>query len=338
MATKQSSARTATIVDVAAEANVSKSTVSLVLKGSPLIKGETADRVKAAAIKLGYVYNRKAGELRGNSSNAIGVVINDLMNPFFAEVLVGIERKLVDAGYVVLMAHTQEDVALQDKVLQSMREQNVAGLMLCPALNTSRTLLKTIESWGIPLTVFVRNLGPGGYDFAGGDSEQGVFLATTHLLNTGHKKVGFLGGQKGVVFNQRMEGYKKALKEKGIPFSEDLVFNANPSRSGGYEAMNALLDSKQQIKAAVCYNDVAAFGALSALGEKGLRAGADFALMGFDNILDTAHSNPPLSTIDIHPTDLGEKAASILLQRIKEPDAKRLVYTATPSLLLRQTA
>jgi len=338
MATKPNPARTATIVDVAAEANVSKSTVSLVLKGSPLIKGETAERVKAAAIKLGYVYNRKAGELRGNSSNAIGVVINDLMNPFFAEVLVGIERKLVDAGYVVLMAHTREDVGLQDKVLQSMREHNVAGIMLCPALNTSRNLVKTIESWGIPLTVFVRNLGPGSYDFAGGDSEQGVFLATTHLLNVGHKKVGFLGGQKGVVFNQRMDGYKKALKEKGIAFSEDLVFNANPSRSGGYEAMNALLSSKQQIKAAVCYNDVAAFGALSALGEKGLRAGSDFALMGFDNILDTAHSNPPLSTIDIHPTDLGEKAAAILLQRIQEPDAKRLIYSATPSLLLRQTA
>lgn len=338
MATKPTPARTATIVDVAAEANVSKSTVSLVLKGSPLIKGETAERVKAAAIRLGYVYNRKAGELRGNSSNAIGVVINDLMNPFFAEVLVGIERKLVDAGYVVLMAHTREDVRLQDKVLQSMREQNVAGIMLCPALNTSRTLLKTIESWGMPLTVFVRNLGTGNYDFAGGDSELGVFLATTHLLNLGHKRVGFLGGQKGVVFNQRMDGYKKALKEKGIPFSEDLVFNANPNRVGGYEAMNALLSSKQKIKAAVCYNDVAAFGALSALGEKGLRAGSDFALMGFDNILDTAHSNPPLSTIDIHPTELGEKAATILLQRIQEPDTKRMVYTATPSLLLRQTA
>jgi LacI family transcriptional regulator len=338
MATRPTNARTITIVDVAAEANVSKSTVSLVLKGSPLIKGETADRVKEAAAKLGYVYNRRAGELRGNASNAIGVVINDLMNPFFAEVLVGIERKLVDAGYVVLMAHTREDVTLQDKVLQSMREQNAAGIMLCPALNTPRSILKTIQSWGIPLTVFVRNLGPGSYDFAGSDSEEGVFLATSHLLNSGHKKVGFLGGQKGVVFAQRLAGYKKALFEKGLAFSEDLVFNANPSRIGGYEAMNALLSEKPSVKAAVSYNDVAAFGALSALGEKGLRAGTDFALMGFDNIMDTAHSNPPLSTVDIHPSELGEQAATILLQRIREPDAKRLVYTASPTLLLRQTA
>lgn len=338
MATRPIPARTITIVDVAAEANVSKSTVSLVLKGSPLIKGKTADRVKEAAQKLGYVYNRRAGELRGNASNAIGVVINDLMNPFFAEVLVGIERKLVDAGYVVLMAHTREDVGLQDKVLQSMREQNAAGIMLCPALNTSRTILKTIQSWGIPLTVFVRNLGPGTYDFAGSDSEEGVFLATNHLLNSGHKAVGFLGGQKGVVFTQRMGGYKKALHEKGIAYSEDLVFNANPSREGGYQAMNALLAQKPTLKAAVCYNDVVAFGALSAMGEKGIHAGTDFALIGFDNILDTAHSNPPLSTIDIHPGDLGEHAATILLQRIQDPEAKRLVYTSKPTLLLRQTA
>ncbi len=338
MTTRPSTKRTITIVDVAAEANVSKSTVSLVLKGSPLIKGETADSVKKAAAKLGYVYNRRAGELRGNASNAIGVVINDLMNPFFAEVLVGIERKLVDAGYVVLMAHTREDVALQDKVLQSMREQNAAGIMLCPALNTPRSILKTIQAWGIPFTIFIRNLGLGTYDFAGSDSQEGVFLATSHLLNSGHRQVGFLGGQKGVVFTQRMTGYKKALREKGMEFSEDLVFNANPSRTGGYEAMNALLREKPGVKAAVSYNDVVAFGALSALGEKGLRAGTDFALVGFDNIMDTAHSNPPLSTVDVHPSELGEQAAAILLQRIQEPDTKRLVYTAHPTLLLRQTA
>lgn len=338
MAIRPTSARTITIVDVAAEANVSKSTVSLVLKGSPLIKGETADRVKEAAARLGYVYNRRAGELRGIASNAIGVVINDLMNPFFAEVLVGIERKLVDAGYVVLMAHTREDVGLQDKVLQSMREQNAAGIMLCPALNTPRSILRIIESWGIPLTVLVRNLGSGTYDFAGSDSVEGVFLATNHLLNAGHSEVGFLGGQKGTVFTQRMDGYKKALIEKGISYSEDVVFNANPSREGGYQAMKALLSQKSTLRAAVCYNDIVAFGALSALGEHGIQAGADFALMGFDNILDSAHSNPPLSTIDIHPGDLGEHAAAILLQRIQDPAAKRLVYTSKPKLVLRQTA
>jgi LacI family transcriptional regulator len=338
MATRPPSTRTITIVDVAAEANVSKSTVSLVLKGSPLIKGETAERVKEAAQRLGYVYNRRAGELRGKASNAIGVVINDLMNPFFAEILVGIERKLVEAGYVVLMAHTREDVVLQDKVLQSMREQHAAGIMLCPALNTPRSILKTVQSWGIPLTVFVRNLGPGSYDFAGGDSERGVYLATTHLIEAGHKRIGFLGGQNGVVFTQRLTGYKQALLAHGMEFKEELVIHANPNREGGHQAMTALLAIAPPVTAAVGYNDIVAFGALSALGEKGLRAGTDMALFGFDNVLDSAHSNPPLSTVDIRPSELGEQAAAILLQRIQNPDAKRMIYTSPPELVLRQTA
>jgi LacI family transcriptional regulator len=338
MTSRLSSGRQITIVDVAEEAKVSKSTVSLVLKGSPLIKGETADRVNVAVQKLGYVYNRRAGELRGNASNAIGVIINDLMNPFFAEVLVGIERILVDAGFVVLMAHTREDVGLQAKVLQSMREQNTAGIMLCPALNTPRSILKTIQGWGIPLTIFVRNLGAGSYDFVGSDSESGVFLATSHLLNSGHTTVGFLGGQKGVVFTQRLAGYKKALLAQGIPFDENLLFYANPNRQGGYQAMNEILISTPKVRAAVCYNDIVAFGALSALGEKGLKAGSDFLLIGYDNVLDSAHSNPPLSTVDIEPSTLGEHAANILLERIRNPDANRMVYIAHPKMLLRQTA
>ena len=338
MSEKTNLSKNITIIDVAAEANVSKSTVSLVLKGSHLIKGDTAERVKEAAIKLGYIYNRRAGELRGNSSNAIGVVINDLMNPFFAEVLVGIERKLVEAGFVVLIAHTNENLELQNKLLMSMREQNAAGIMLCPAINTPRSIVKTIQSWGIPLTVFVRNLGPGSYDFAGTNSEEGTYLATCHLLNSGHTRIGFLGGQEGVVYTERLAGYKRALNEKGITFSEDIVVKANPNRQGGHEAMFAILKITPKVNVAVCYNDIVAYGALSALGEKGLRAGTDFYLMGFDNLLASAHSNPPLSTVDIQPSDLGEHAAAILLKRIQNPNAKKIVFNTKPFLQLRQTA
>src|SRR6218665_2982873 len=137
-----------TILDVAAEANLSKSTVSLLLKGSPLIRAETAARVRAAASKLGYVYNSRAGELRDGTSKTIGVVVNDLANPFFAEILVGVERKLVEAG---------------DIVLETMGEKGGAGIVLCPAYGTPRTLTKEVEAWGIPLVVMVRTLGPGKY-------------------------------------------------------------------------------------------------------------------------------------------------------------------------------
>jgi LacI family transcriptional regulator len=101
--------------------------------------------------------------------------------------------------------------------------------------------------------------------------------------------------------------------------------------------MNVLLDQKPRATAAICYNDIVAFGAMSALGERGLRAGSDFALLGFDNVQDAAHSNPPLSTVDIRPSELGEHAAAVLLARIEEPHRARQLYLAEPKLLLRQS-
>ena len=314
--------RATTILDVAAAANVSKSTVSLVLQGSELIPAETSDRVREAAAKLGYVYNRRAAELRRQSSNAIGVVINDLRNPFFAEVLVGLERKLVDAGYIVFMAHTNENLDRQQKLLTAMREQGIAGIAMCPALGTSASLAKTVKSWGVPLVVMIRTLGAGSYDFSGADNSLGVQQATDHLIKAGHKRIAFLGGITGPVLQQRLDGYKASLAKHGIEFDPKMVLTSPPTREGGHTAMVTLLKSHKGVKAAVCYNDLTAFGVLSALGDSGLRAGTDFALMGFDNVLDTAHSNPPLSTVDVKPEVMGEKAAALLLARIKEPDLK----------------
>ena len=338
MSRPHSTPRPITILDVAAEAEVSKSTVSLVLQGSDLIRPETSERVREAARKLGYVYNRRAGELRGRTSKTIGVVINDLMNPFFAEVLVGLERKLVDAGFIVFMAHTSESLERQQQVLTTMREHNAAGIALCPAYGTPASLTKAVKGWGIPLVVMVRTLGNGSYDFAGSDNEHGVNIATAHLLAAGHRRIGFLGGHSGPVLEQRLNGYKAALANAGVEFDDQLVFAADPTRQGGHDTMLKLLDAKPAIRAAVCYNDLVAFGALSALGERGLRAGEDFALMGFDNVLDAAHSNPPLSTVDIRPSDLGEQAAALLLARIEQPGLARQRYLAEPRLVLRQSA
>ncbi|MDE3009516.1 MAG: LacI family DNA-binding transcriptional regulator [Pseudomonadota bacterium] len=338
MSKPASPARAVTIHDVAAAAGVSKSTVSLVLQGSTLIRDETAERVREAARKLGYVYNRRAAELRSNSSRTIGVVINDLMNPFFAEVLVGLERKLVDAGYIVFMAHTSEDLRRQEQVLATMREQNIAGIALCPVLGTPQALLKTVKSWGIPLVVMVRPLGTSAYDYAGSDNEGGVALATAHLIARGHRHIAFLGGRRGPVFEQRLAGYKRALADAGIAFDEARVFAADPTREGAHDCTLAMLDSHAEVTAAACYNDLVAFGALSALGERGLRPGKDFAVMGFDNVLAAAHSNPPLSTVDVRPGALGEAAAALLLHRISAPGSAPSRYIATPHLVLRQSA
>ena len=327
--------RPLTINDVASAAGVSKSTVSLVLQGSPLIREETAAKVREVAASIGYVYNRRAADLRRKSSNVIGVVINDLMNPFFAELLVGIERKLARSDFITLMAHTDENLELQTKVLQSMREHHAAGIILCPALGTPPSLVKQVRGWGIPLLVMVRSLGKGDYDYAGSDNERGTMLATEHLLAAGHAHIGFLGGQTGAVFDDRLRGYRKALRAHGVAERAELIRSAKPTREGGYTALQELLALKPRPTAAVCYNDIVALGALAALGERGIQAGREFAVIGFDGILDTAHANPPLTTVDIHPGGLGESAAELMLERLKHPEKGRLRFLAEPTLLLR---
>jgi LacI family transcriptional regulator len=328
-----------TIKDVAREAGVSKSTVSLVLQDSPLIRPDTAERVRGAAEKLGYVYNRQAADLRRKASNIIGVVINDLGNPFFSELLVGMERRLVDAGYICLIAHTDERLDIQEKVLASMREHHAAGLVLCPAFNTPESLRTTVQAWGIPLLIVARSLGKGAYDYVGSDYETGVRLATEHLIEQGHKRIAFLGwAGAGPAYEERRSGFQRAMKDHKLAAASEWIIDVPPTRAGGFDGMRKVLALPNPPSAAVCYNDVVAFGALSALGERGLKAGNDFSLIGFDGVAATEHSNPPLSTVNVDPPQLGATAADVLLRRLADPARRSVRHLVRPKLVVRQSS
>ncbi|RWL07853.1 MAG: LacI family transcriptional regulator, partial [Mesorhizobium sp.] len=148
----------ATILDIAREAGVSKSTVSLVLQGSDLIRPETALKVRKAIEDVGYVYNRGAANLRKAHSNVIGMVINDLTNPFFAEMAVGMERVFQSAGIVPFIANTAENPVRQEEVLKSLMEQGVAGLIVSPARGTAPGAFRRIETAGLPIVFTMRRL------------------------------------------------------------------------------------------------------------------------------------------------------------------------------------
>ncbi len=333
------SGRRPTITDIAEAAAVSKSTVSLVLQGSPLIRAETASRVRGIANALGYVYNRGAADLRRQASNVIGTVINDLTNPFFAELLVGLERRLADGGYVTLMAHTGEDLQTQERVLASMREYHAAGLILCPAFNTSTALLQRIRASRIPVLIVVRPVGDESFDYAGSDNEAGTFAATKHLAEHGHRRIAFLGRVGGgPVYELRRQGFVRAMREHGLAIENEWLIDIPPTREGGRAGIGQTLSLGSQPTGAICYNDIVAFGALSELGERGLRAGRDFSVVGFDGIADGAHSNPPLTTISVDPARLGESAADLLLTRLREPSHPPLRHLAQPQLIVRQSS
>jgi LacI family transcriptional regulator len=330
-----------TILDIARAAGVSKSTVSLVLQENPRIPADTAEKVRQAARQLGYVYNRGAAALRGRRSATIGMVINDLTNPFFVELLVAIERVLAEAGYTTLMAHTAESVATQTRVLRSMREQNVAGLIMSPALGTDDALPAEIRSWGIPLVLVMRPMGDD-VDTIGVDNAFGFALATAHLIAQGHTRIAFAGNRKGyAVASQRREGYLSTMKQHELPVADEWTIDVELTPQGGQKAVRAIFDMALRPTAVLCYNDQVAIGVLHELDRMGKRAGKDLAVVGCDNIVAAEHTNPPLTTLSAGSDKLGALASETLLSRLVEgavTDGPAKQFFAVPELIIRESS
>jgi LacI family transcriptional regulator len=237
------------------------------------------------------------------------------------------------------MAHTDERLDLQEKVLASMREHHAAGIILCPVFDTPVSVQETVEDWGIPLLVVIRPLSNRRFDFAGADNETGTCLATEHLIAQGHKRIAFLGrAGAGLVYERRLAGYNRAMKKHKLRVDPAWLINVAPTRAGGRDGIRQVLGLRNPPGAAVCYNDIVAFGALRGLGERGLMAGRDFSLIGFDGVAATEHSNPPLSTMDVEPGALGQTAADVLLRRIREPGSAPVRHLAVPRLVVRQSS
>jgi len=204
---------------------------------------------------------------------------------------------------------------------------------------TPESVPEAVERSGVPLLVVVRPFPNGRFDFAGADNETGTRLATEHLIALGHRRIAFLGrAGAGPVYERRLAGYSRAMKRHKLAIDPHWLINVPPTRAGGRDGIRQALALRNPPEAAVCYNDVVAFGALSGLGERGLMAGRDFSLIGFDGVAATEHSNPPLSTIDVEPGRLGKAAAEILLRRIASPASPTVRYLAAPQLIVRQSS
>ncbi len=329
------SASRVTMIDIARHAGVSKSTVSLVLQASPLVKAETRDKVNASIEALGYVYNRGAANLRGSRSNIVGMVINDLANPFFAELAVGIERVFHAAGYIPFIANTIESPKRQSEVLRSMSEHDIAGLIICPARGTRSADIEALAGLGVPTVLAMRRLPGPKFSSVTPDSLRGARRATEHLIALGHRRIAFFGGYADMIAqNDRCGGYQAALGAAGIVFDRALVIEGPPNRDCGQSAIGHVLDMAEPPTAALCFNDVVAFGVLSGLERRGLAAGRDFALVGFDDVAEARHTNPPLTTVHVDTGALGERAAHQVLRMI-HGDARPEEFVSDAELVVR---
>src|SRR5688572_25741957 len=213
--------RRITLADIAQGCGVSRATVSLVLRGSPLVHADTRARVEAELKRQGYVYHRGAANLRRKVSSGVALVINDLSNPFFAEFAAGVDEALAAAGYVTLLGSTGESVERQRAVLSSLLEHDPAGIILSPAEGSDGAQLRALVGTRTPVLVFNRQLHDDpadvGWDFLALDNLRGARMATEHLLARGHRRIAFFGGHRdSSSCRQRREGYRAALVEAGI--------------------------------------------------------------------------------------------------------------------------
>jgi LacI family transcriptional regulator len=319
-----------TVVDIAKAAGVSKSTVSLVLQGSPLVKAATRAKVTKAMNELGYVYNRGAANLRQTTtrSGIIGVVVNDLTNSFYAELAVGVDMVIQSAGFVQFLSNTSESIDRQREVVASMREHGISGLLVSPARATDPADFKPLVAAGIPVVVVVRSLPGAKVSSIVADNSHGVSEAVLHLMSLGHSRIAFLGGfLDTAVFYERLTGYKAAIASKGLSFDEELIFPGPPSRAGGFEAIGRALSISNRPTAAVCFNDAVAFGACDGLRVRRLEPGQDFAVVGFDDVIEARTAVPALTTISVDPQAMGRRAAQLLLKQISagKPEAENVV-------------
>ena len=324
-----------TIIDIAEAAGVSRAAVSLVLRDRPGVGAATRVRVQQAMRDLGYVYNRGAANLRQSRSSVVGMIINDLTNPFFAQLAVGIDRALQISGYMPFMANTGESVVRQGDLIRSMREHGAVGLIICPALGTDPDELAELAR-DFPLVLAVRRIGGAKLATAASENERGAYAATRHLLYLGHRRIAFLGGRDSTIIRQeRVAGYRAALEASAVSYDPSLVIEAMPTRLGGIDAMTAALAVADGPSAALCFNDVVAMGAIIAAERHGLRVGQDMALVGFDDIAEASLVSPPLTTVAVNPEVLGENAARLLLTQIREGVGSIGNYVGDARLVVR---
>jgi LacI family transcriptional regulator len=327
-----------TIVDVARRAGVSKSTVSLVLSGSDLVAPKTRERVSRAMEALGYVYHRGAASLRAASSDFVGMVIGDLGNPFFAEFAAGIEDALYHLGFTPILANTNEDPERQAQVLRSLREHNVAGIIMSPARGSDSWTVAQQWPDSIPAVIAIRRLAGSPLPYVGPDNYKGARQAIEHLLRLGHRRIGFLGGDASMTTQQdRVSGWRDALNAFGLAADSSLVVESAPTRAGGRLAIERALSLQRPPTAVLCYNDIVAIGATRELNGRGILPGRDFGVVGFDDIAEAAYNAPPLTTINADTREMGRRCAESLLGLIRREDPTGLSYAGEARLVVRES-
>lgn len=309
--------------DVARLAGVSRATVSYVINNGPRpVSEDTKARVLEAIHQLGYQPNAVARNLRLQRTSTLGLIVPDTHNPYFSEVGRGIERVAFENGYTVMLCHSGYKLDLELQYVDMLHAQRVAGIIWIPGTNDF-TPYQKLQEYGIKTVVIDRTVPGGNVPGLLADNFHGGILATKHLLDLGHRRIGFIRRPVDLSHSRgRYEGYKAALSEHSISDDETLIVTGGFFLDDGYRAARELLALSQPPTAIFAYNDMMAIGALRALYEMGLNVPGDFSLVGFDDIAQASFTCPSLTTISSPKYEMGQHGADLLISIIENRDSR----------------
>jgi LacI family transcriptional regulator len=328
----------ATIQDVARHAGVSIATVSRVLNGTAYVNEEVAARVRAAVKELQYQPSRAAQALRANRSKIIGLLISDIQNPFFTALIRGVEDVASRNGYSLILCNSDENPRKEQQYIEVLCAERVAGAIIVPT-SENPAKLRLFREHEIPLISVDRRVKDRTTDAVLIDNVRGAYEAVTHLIANGYRRIGVITGPVGTTTGrERLEGYRKALREANIVGDPALERVDDFKGEGGRKCAHVLLDLDLPVDALFTTNNLMTLGALEAIHTRHLRIPDDIAIVGFDEMPWAALSGVSLTTVTQPVYELGSTAALRLFQRLQEPAVfSRQEIILAPTLLVRDS-
>jgi len=309
-----------TIKDIARQTGVSHSTVSRALHGSPLIARHTAERIRKAALRLGYLPSAAARSLKTHRSQALGVIVSSVEDPFFGEILQGIEEVAQKSGYSLFMAASQRDPDREQAIVQAMSEHRVDGVIICSAAFQAEQRRQFL-AYGVPIVV-VNNQAAEEYRYSiYHDDVDGSRQVTRHLLDLGHRRIAYLGNaSSGRTTLDRLTGFKQEMESAGLTVPPEAIHEVQGGGAeDGLAGVDYYLALPVRPSALVCFNDMLAIGVLKGLAQAGIQVPDEISVTGFDNIIFSAFTNPPLTTFDQPKRFIGSEAARLVLELLNAP-------------------
>lgn len=321
-----------TIVDVAERAGVSKSLVSLVLRGAPNVSDEKRAAVTRAAEEIGYRPNAVARSLVRRRSFVVGVMVSDLHNPYFTEVIDGIEVAARSSGYHALFNSGGRTADGEAEAIDTLLQLRTDGVVMAGPVLAARRIGHVAAT--VPVVVVARHSRSPAHDSITNDDRMGARLAVDHLVSLGHREVAHVDGGTGAGAAQRRAGFLDAMARHGLT-STATVVPGSFTEEGGREGVKAALGARDRVTAIFVGNDLAAVGALDALDQLGLRVPDDVSLVGYDNIALAGLGHIDLTTIDQPRREMGVTAVRLLLERRDEDRRAARHLVVPPSLVVR---